>query len=92
MDTWNTPPGEVPQGKLSNYVDPLPNLDKSTENLSKIADKDKWLREVRGDDPLPEDIEIQANDDKYKKFIEEVIFKDGFYNEGSLAKWKQFNK
>ena len=27
----------------------LPNLDKSTENLSKIKDKDEWLQEVRGE-------------------------------------------
>ncbi|MEO7048881.1 MAG: hypothetical protein ABI091_26500 [Ferruginibacter sp.] len=28
----------------------LPNLDKYTENLSKIEDKDKWLNELRGKD------------------------------------------
>lgn len=33
----------------------LPNLQKSTENLSKIADKDKWLKEVRGEESISED-------------------------------------
>jgi len=28
----------------------LPNLSKSTENLSKIKDKDSWLKDVRGED------------------------------------------
>jgi flagellar biosynthesis GTPase FlhF len=35
-------------------IDELPNLAKSTENLSKIKNKDEWLNEVRGKDGLEE--------------------------------------
>lgn len=40
----------------------LPHLPKSTENLSKIADKDKWLNEVRGNDETFVDIAAPIGD------------------------------
>jgi len=33
----------------------FPNLDKSTENLSKIKDKDAWLNDIRGNDDISSD-------------------------------------
>ncbi len=52
----------------SPATDLLPNLDKSTENWSKVKDKDEWLNEVRGATVAPpvsgkeveEDIEVRV--------------------------------
>jgi hypothetical protein len=52
LDRWQSFEDKLIKGKLlilERISGELPNLKKSTENLSKIADKDKWLKEVRGE-------------------------------------------
>lgn len=52
-----------------NYCDEnfglLASLPKSTENLSKIKDKDEWLNEVRGNEKLKNDVAEEILDKYY---------------------------
>lgn len=57
---WKDKFGEYPQtdceklavSMMKEYLDYwlLPNISKSTENLSKIKDKDEWLNKIRGNE------------------------------------------
>lgn len=53
--------------------DILPRLNQSTENLSKIEDKDKWLHEVRGEEPWEDlaykELPITMQDGAVKAFL-----------------------
>lgn len=55
--------------EAKNYCDEnfglLPNLAKSTENLSKIKNKDEWLDEVRGKEGLEEKFKTELNSTKH---------------------------
>ena len=62
---------------IHDFSDELPSLPNSTESLSKIADKDEWLNEVRGNEGLIE------------KFNSEIInispqLKDVFVRDGGI--------
>jgi len=55
----------------------LPNLQKSTENLAKIDDKDKWLKEVKGENSISEeDLEKEMYDTFIHNYDYDYIAKE----------------
>jgi len=98
MDTWNTPPGEVPQGKLSNSVDPLPEdkcpkcaeMEKAMENEPVIVLLVNALRRLDTEqmkslaDSLYERISHTPLPEDIDKWIEEEAKKQLFKNNPTI--------
>lgn len=65
-------------------INELPNLSKSTENLSKIADKDEWLNGVRGNEPIEEISEKYATELGYPQ-SDKMQFTCTFWTHHNIA-------